>query len=67
MLNFITKEIIPAYVLHLKEPKNSLWTSKMTRARNLIFNNFSTTRMLKEYVEKLYLPILREKHSHKID
>jgi len=63
----LEKEIIPMYALHLQRPENSFWSKKMMRARNLILEEFSTTRALKEYIEKLYLPALKQKHEHKID
>lgn len=37
-------------------PQN--WLRNMKNCRELIKNDFSATRMLKEYVEKLYLPLL---------
>lgn len=67
MLNLVRDEIIPTFVEHLKDPHNSVWVNKMARARNLIINQFSTTRMLREYIEKLYLPIMAQKHSHRVD
>ncbi|MBP6060486.1 MAG: alpha-glucan family phosphorylase [Candidatus Pacebacteria bacterium] len=67
MLKLFKEEIIPTYFSHLQNPANSVWVKKMMRARNLIFANFSTTRMLKEYIEKFYIPILEHKHAHKID
>jgi len=63
--SLIEKEIIPTYTLHLKNQSNSLWTQKMERARSLILENFSTSRMLKEYIEKLYTPTLKQKHTHR--
>jgi len=67
MFNLVRDEIIPTYFAHLQDSSNSLWMKKMIRARNLILEKFSTTRMLREYIEKLYLPILASKHSHLID
>jgi len=42
----------------------SKWEAKMKNARDLILTRFSTTRMLKEYFEKLYLPIITSSKSH---
>ncbi|MDP2788681.1 MAG: alpha-glucan family phosphorylase [bacterium] len=60
----VEKSIIPLCSEHLKNPKGSEWTKKMGSARKLILENFSTTRMLKEYIEKLYIPTLKQKHAH---
>lgn len=66
ILSIIEKEIIPLYYNHLKTPANSLWTKKMERTRKLILEDFSTSRALREYIEKLYIPTLKQKHTHKI-
>ena len=58
LLAILKNEILPAYA------QTSLWLKKMERARNLILQNFSTARMLKEYIEKLYIPTLQQKHAH---
>ncbi len=63
----LQNEIIPLYAHCLKDPDNSEWFRKMTAVRNFIFQNFSTARVLKEYIEKFYIPILRQKHTHKKD
>ncbi len=67
MYTLVKEKIIPVYYAHLKNPKDSMWLKKMTQARNLILENFSTLRVLREYIEKLYIPTLKQKHTHKID
>ena len=67
ILDFIEDQIIPMYVAHLAHPEHSLWVKKMFSARKLILENFSTTRMLKDYIEKLYIPIMMQKHNHRVD
>jgi len=67
MRSIVKKDIIPLYLKHLRKPENSLWVERMERARNLILENFSTSRTLKEYIEKLYIPTLKQKHTHKFD
>lgn len=67
MLGLIQNKIIPTYAEHLKNPENSIWSEKMVRARKLILDKFSTSRMLQEYIEKLYLPILAQKHKHRVE
>lgn len=52
--------IIPAYY---NEDKRE-WKEKMNNARLLVQNQYSATRMLKEYFEKLYLPILTASYDH---
>ena len=65
--SLVEKDIIPAYASHLKNPKNSLWAEKMAKARNFILENFSTSRALKEYIEKLYIPIHKQRHARNIE
>lgn len=67
MLNLLQNEIIPTYALHVENPIDSLWKKKMMTARNLILKQFSTTRMLQEYIEKLYIPIMAQKHNHRVE
>ena len=67
MLRLIQDEVIPAYAEHLENPNSSLWSERMIRARRLILEQFPTTRMLREYIEKLYLPILAQKHNHRVE
>jgi len=49
--------------LYYSEDK-SKWEVLMKNARNLILNSFSTTRMLKQYFEKLYLPVIVSSQAH---
>ena len=63
----VEKKILPLYEAHLKNKEGSEWTEKMWKVRSLILENFSTSRVLKEYIEKLYIPTLKQKHIHKID
>ncbi len=42
----------------------SKWYARMKVARNTIKERFLTTRMLKEYLEKLYIPIIDVSLSH---
>lgn len=59
IINVLKDEIIPLYY----NVDSSAWEEKMHAARKLIKTRYSATRMLKEYFEKLYLPILT-KSSH---
>ena len=49
----LENQIIPLYFDHRQE-----WLKNMASARELILNRFTTTRVLKQYIEKLYLPAL---------
>lgn len=51
ILDVLEKEIIPLYY---KYPEK--WREYMNNARNLILSQFSTKRMLLEYIQKLYSP-----------
>jgi glucan phosphorylase len=64
MMELAAKEIIPEYYAHLANPKDSKWLKRMQKGRDLIVNKFSTSRMLKEYIEKFYIPTLAQKHDH---
>lgn len=59
IINVLKDEIIP----HYYNPDKKEWEKKMYKARELIKSKYSTTRMLKEYLEKLYLPILTKLKS----
>ena len=50
LLDTLEKDIIP---LFFTQPQ--VWEEHMRNARNLIINQFSTARMLQEYLDKLYL------------
>ena len=67
IFSLFEKNIISLYYDHLKNPEGSVWVNKMEKARNLILKNFSTSRVLQEYIEKLYIPILKQKHTHKVN
>jgi glycogen phosphorylase len=60
MMNILEHEIVPQYYNQRGE-----WLAHMSKARELIVHDFSVSRMLKQYIEEYYLPILREKHDHK--
>lgn len=60
ILTVLEKQIIPAYY----SSDRSIWRKYMINGRSLIQNDFSTTRMLQEYFEQLYLPILTTSYEH---
>jgi glucan phosphorylase len=59
LLNTLEHQVAPMYYEHLKNPTASDWLKHMQNGRELVLNEFSMSRVLKEYTEKLYLPILR--------
>ncbi len=67
IFSIVEKKIIPVYYEHIQNPVGSEWSQKMEKVRSLILNDFSMTRALRQYIEKLYLPTLAQKHSHKIE
>lgn len=67
IFSLVEKKIIPLYDDHLKNLVDTVWTERMWKVRNLMLESFSTSRVLQEYIEKLYIPILKQKHIHKID
>lgn len=62
LLRILEKEIVPMYYDHIeKEGLNTDWMVKMLSARELIFNQFSATRVLQEYMERFYIPALQSR------
>ena len=58
ILDLLEHHIVPCYYANDSRNEISIenWESKMKTGRNLVLEDFSTSRMLKEYIEKLYLP-----------
>lgn len=54
LMQIIEREIIPMYYFKDKEGVPGAWVDNMLHARKMILENYSTTRMLKEYFENLY-------------
>lgn len=55
-LTILESEIAPMYYNSQNE-----WKTRMKDSRDLILEKFSTTRMLIEYADKLYLPVFQNK------
>jgi len=53
-LDLIEKEIAPAYYARTAEGVPEAWEEYMRNSRDMIVNQFSATRMLREYIEMLY-------------
>lgn len=58
LIRLLKNEIVPLYCQHLKNPRGSAWENRMVEAREMVTNNFSTARVLRDYIEKMYLSIL---------
>ncbi len=53
MLDILEWEIVPMYY-----DSKDQWRTRMKNSRDLILEKFSTTRMLVEYIDKFYVPVL---------
>lgn len=60
LLDTLENDVIPAYYSANREE----WETFRRNGRTLILDKFSTTRMIKEYFEKIYLPVLNESFTH---
>lgn len=57
LLDTIADKIIPLFFSREKELKLG-WEEKMNYSREAIIQNFGSDRMLKDYIEKIYKPII---------
>lgn len=57
-IDTLKNKIIPLYFERDETNAPRTWLRNMKYARELIKNDFSATRMLKDYIEKLYIPLL---------
>lgn len=55
LMEILEKQIIPLYYNRDSEGVPVLWEQNMRNSRQMILNNFSATRMLREYIETLYI------------
>lgn len=67
MLDITAQKIIPEYYNHLANPNRSKWLDRQRAGRQLIIEQFSTSRALQQYIEELYIPTLAQKHEHKYE
>lgn len=54
--DILENEIIPAY--YDDGHATDLWKNKMKNARSVVKDNFSATRMLRDYIEKIYSKLI---------
>lgn len=57
-MDLLDKEIKSQYYSDKKSDPEEKWLQKMLAGRETIVNKYSASRMLKEYIEKLYSPII---------
>lgn len=59
LVDTIANHIVPLYYRHLGDRGvNSIWRSKMEWSRETILHHFGSDRMLRDYIEKIYRPLL---------
>jgi glucan phosphorylase len=58
VLATLKENIIPMFFERDENGVSHNWAANMKNSRELILNDFSATRMLAEYIEKLYLPLI---------
>jgi len=56
LYNVLTKEVIPMFFNRDEDGIPRQWIKRMRRAMSTLVAQFSTSRMVKDYVEKYYLP-----------
>jgi len=59
LLDVLEKQIVPMYYAVSNGGKPNEWVRYMQHACELIYSQFSTTRMLRNYIETMYLPALK--------
>ncbi len=60
ILDVLEYDVLPMYY----GTDKTKWETLMKNGRNLVLEKFSSTRMLKDYIEKLYLPMITASLSH---
>lgn len=58
-MDLLDKEIKPQFYSDRKSDPEEKWLKKMLAAREVIVSKYSASRMLKEYIERLYTPALK--------
>lgn len=59
LLETITHQIIPMYYFKDRQGFPVAWVENMHNSRELILNDYTATRMLKEYITGMYLPSIK--------
>jgi len=63
-LDILKTKVLPEHENFIRDEEKSNWAIYMKKSRQLILTKFSTKRMLNEYIEKLYKPILNKKQDN---
>jgi starch phosphorylase len=63
LYRLLEEEIVPAYYERGADGLPSRWIAQMRRSVASTMWRFSTTRMLEDYTEQLYLPAAREERA----
>jgi alpha-glucan phosphorylase-like protein len=58
LLSTIEEQILPLYYQRSDSGLSEGWIQHMRNARDMIIHQYSTTRMLREYIEKMYVPVI---------
>ncbi len=62
LFDLLEKEIVPLFYSRTSDDLPRAWTTKMKNAMRAIGPEFNTNRMVREYVEEMYLPTA-ERHA----
>ena len=62
ILDVLENDIIPMYYARDESGVPRQWVSHMQNARELIQNEFNATKMLRNYIEKMYVPAIASLH-----
>lgn len=60
LLDTLERQVLPTYYAEDK----AAWNKLQNQGRELVQNQFSATRMLRDYFEKTYLPIIDSSYEH---
>ncbi|HVZ12208.1 MAG TPA: alpha-glucan family phosphorylase [Patescibacteria group bacterium] len=64
LMGILKNEIIPLFFERDEKGVPQKWLANMKNCREMIKNDFSATRMLREYIERLYTPFISRTESH---
>lgn len=59
ILSVLQQQIVPLFYDRDNQGVPQEWVKMMQNARDMTLNQFNTTKTLREYIEKFYLPVIR--------
>lgn len=59
ILSVLKQNIVPLFYARNKNGTPEQWVKMMQNARDMAINQFSTTKMLRKYIEEFYLPVIQ--------